>query len=394
MLYILCIFKIKHTLKLYHFIYFFATTWEQHKFEEIFNERREKTSFENEDILLSCAINGIFLNSELFDHFRGSSTIGYLKVKKNDLILSAQNLHLGNANVNLRFEHGIISPAYKVYDYIDCNPNFIQSWVKKDETKNFFLSATTEGASQCRKNIEWNTLNKQKLLIPKFKEQKKIGEFFKQLDNDITLHQRKLEKLGNIKKSMLEKMFPKDENKVPEIRFKGFNDDWEQYKLGEISNKVTTKNSSLKYLETFTNSAEYGIISQKDFFENNISKVEKLDRYYVVEPEDFVYNPRISINAPVGPINRNTLDRCGVMSPLYSVFKTHNIDNTYLEYFFKSNYWHSFMFFNGDSGARSDRFSIKDTVFMEMPIPYPNIYEQSKIGVFLKQLDNDITLHQ
>ena len=191
MLYILCIFKIKHTLKLYHFIYFFATTWEQHKFEEIFNERREKTSFENEDILLSCAINGIFLNSELFDHFRGSSTIGYLKVKKNDLILSAQNLHLGNANVNLRFEHGIISPAYKVYDYIDCNPNFIQSWVKKDETKNFFLSATTEGASQCRKNIEWNTLNKQKLLIPKFKEQKKIGEFFKQLDKDITLHQRK-----------------------------------------------------------------------------------------------------------------------------------------------------------------------------------------------------------
>ena len=180
----------------------------------------------------------------------------------------------------------------------------------------------------------------------------------------------------------------------PKIRFKGFNDDWEQYKLGEISNKVTTKNSSLKYLETFTNSAEYGIISQKDFFENNISKVEKLDRYYVVEPEDFVYNPRISINAPVGPINRNTLDRCGVMSPLYSVFKTHNIDNTYLEYFFKSNYWHSFMFFNGDSGARSDRFSIKDTVFMEMPIPYPNIYEQSKIGVFLKQLDNDITLHQ
>ena len=147
-------------------------------------------------------------------------------------------------------------------------------------------------------------------------------------------------------------------------------------------------------METFTNSAEYGIISQKDFFENNISKVEKLDRYYVVEPEDFVYNPRISINAPVGPINRNTLDRCGVMSPLYSVFKTHNIDNTYLEYFFKSNYWHSFMFFNGDSGARSDRFSIKDTVFMEMPIPYPNIYEQSKIGVFLKQLDNDITLHQ
>ena len=69
--------------------------------------------------MLSCAIDGMYLNSELFSHFRGSSNIGYLKVKKNDLILSAQNLHLGNCNVNLRFEHGIISPAYKVMSLLD-----------------------------------------------------------------------------------------------------------------------------------------------------------------------------------------------------------------------------------------------------------------------------------
>ena len=168
----------------------FTFAWEQREFQQLFVERREKTENEFEDTLLSCAINGMFLNSELFGHFRGSTTIGYLKVKKNDLILSAQNLHLGNANVNLRFEHGIISPAYKVYDIIDCDPKFIQSWVKKENTKNFFLAATTEGASQCRKNIEWDTLNKQRISVPKFDEQKKIGVFLEVLDHLITLHQR------------------------------------------------------------------------------------------------------------------------------------------------------------------------------------------------------------
>ena len=166
------------------------TSWEQRKFEDAFIERREKTVTENEDTLLSCAINGMFLNSELFGHFRGTTTIGYLKVKKNDLILSAQNLHLGNANVNLRFEHGIISPAYKVYDLNYCEPEFVQAWVKKEDTKNFFLAATTEGASQCRKNIEWDTLGKQTICMPAIKEQATIGSFFKCVDNLITLHQR------------------------------------------------------------------------------------------------------------------------------------------------------------------------------------------------------------
>ena len=174
----------------------YSLSWEQRKFDEAFIERRDKTEKENEDILLSCAINGMFLNSELFGHFRGTTTIGYLRVKKNDLILSAQNLHLGNANVNLRFEHGIISPAYKVYDLNNCNPEFVQSWVKRDDTKNFFLAATTEGASQCRKNIEWETLGKQTISMPSLDEQNWVGSFFKQLDNLITLHQRKWKRIN------------------------------------------------------------------------------------------------------------------------------------------------------------------------------------------------------
>ena len=182
-------------------------SWEQRKFGELFLEKRDKTEIEDEDILLSCAITGIYLNSELFSHFRGTSNIGYLKIKKNDLILSAQNLHLGNANVNLLFEHGIISPAYKVYELNKCDQYFVQSWVKKDSTKDFFLNATTEGASQCRKNIDWCILNNQLIAIPSLYEQISIGKLFHCLNHLITLHQSKLEKLQKIKKSMLESMF-------------------------------------------------------------------------------------------------------------------------------------------------------------------------------------------
>ena len=186
----------------------------------------------------------------------------------------------------------------------------------------------------------------------------------------------------------------KESKVVPNVRFKGFTDDWKQRKLSEIADKVTEKNAGLQYIETFTNSAEFGIISQRDFFDHDIAKMSSLGGYYIVRNDDFVYNPRISTSAPVGPINRNKLGRTGVMSPLYTVFRPHDVDITYLEYFFKSKYWNSFMNFNGDSGARSDRFSIKDSVFFEMPIPLPYIEEQRKIGDHLTQLDHLITLHQ
>ena len=104
--------------------------------------------------------------------------------------------------------------------------------------------------------------------------------------------------------------------KKPAIRFAGFTDAWEQRKLGEISDKVTEKNAGLQYVETLTNSAEFGVISQRDFFDHSISKIDSLDGYYIVRSEDFVYNPRISVTAPVGPVNRNKLGRNGVLSPL------------------------------------------------------------------------------
>ncbi|WP_368489670.1 restriction endonuclease subunit S [Clostridium sp. BJN0013] len=187
-----------------------------------------------------------------------------------------------------------------------------------------------------------------------------------------------------------------DKNKanVPKIRFPEFTDPWEQRKLGEISDKVTEKNTGNFYDETLTNSAEFGIVTQRDFFDKDISNAKNLNGYYVVQNDDFVYNPRISNFAPVGPIKRNKLARTGVMSPLYYVFRTHDIDKTYLEHYFDTTCWHSFMKLNGDSGARADRFAIKDSVFIEMPIPFPNLEEQKKIGKFFDTITILITLHQ
>ncbi|AZZ79538.1 type I restriction endonuclease subunit S (plasmid) [Lactococcus lactis subsp. lactis] len=233
-----------------------------------------------------------------------------------------------------------------------------------------------------------------KVMIPEESEQKMIGDMFEKLDDIIALHQRKLDLLKEQKKGYLQKMFPKNGAKVPELRFAGFADDWEQRKLGDISYKVKEKNKTGEFTETLTNSAEYGIINQRDFFDKDISNAKNLTGYYVVKNDDFVYNPRISNFAPVGPIKRNKLGRTGVMSPLYYVFRTHDIDKNYFEKYFDTVYWHRFMELNGDSGARADRFAIKDSVFVEMPIPYPTMDEQQKIGSFFKQLDDTIALHQ
>ena len=238
---------------------------------------------------------------------------------------------------------------------------------------------------------DWNLVSKTLFFVPtSIDEQALIGRYFRSIDNLITLHQRKLDKTKKLKKAFLNLIFGQ------KLRFRGFTDSWELRKLEEISNKVIEKNKDCKYTETFTNSAELGIISQRDFFDKDISNNENMNGYYVVRNGDFVYNPRVSTSAPVGPIKRNNLGRTGIMSPLYYIFHTHDIvDGRYLEYYFSSTKWHKFMKQNGDSGVRSDRLAIKDTTFIKMIIPIPSkMKEQRKVGIFFKLLDDTIILRQ
>ena len=187
----------------------------------------------------------------------------------------------------------------------------------------------------------------------------------------------------------------KEKRRVPKLRFPGFTEDWEQRKLSDISTKVTRKNINVHYTETLTNSAEQGIISQVDFFDKEISNKDNINGYYIVDNNDFIYNPRISTLAPVGPINRNKLNRTGIMSPLYTVFRSSNVDLGFLEWYFQSSHWHRYMKLKGDSGARADRIAIKDSTFFEMPIKIPvDIKEQVLIGETLEKFNQYITLHQ
>lgn len=174
----------------------------------------------------------------------------------------------------------------------------------------------------------------------------------------------------------------------PKIRFKGFEEEWNSCKLSDISEPVIDKNTRNNISEVLTNSATLGVISQRDYFSHDIAKQENICGYTIVSNDDFVYNPRISVSAPVGPISRNRLGRKGVMSPLYTIFRTHSVNKSFLEYFFKTSSWHNFMRFNGNSGARFDRFSIAIKDFYRMSIPFPNLEEQTEIAHFFDNLNN------
>jgi len=239
-------------------------------------------------------------------------------------------------------------------------------------------------------------LGNYKVYHPEIDEQSAIGSLFRTLDGLLASYKDNLANYQSLKATMLSKMFPKAGQTVPEIRLDGFKGKWEELQLSDICQKVTEKNKDNKFNETFTNSAEFGIINQRDFFEKDISNEKSLNTYYVVRNNDFVYNPRISNYAPVGPIKRNKLGRTGVMSPLYFVFRiiNSNIDLNFLETFFDTNTWHKFMKLNGDSGARADRFAIKDSVFLTMPIAFPSLPEQQAIGAYFSNFDNLINSHQ
>ncbi|MGP4950597.1 restriction endonuclease subunit S [Psychrobacter sp. T6-1] len=222
---------------------------------------------------------------------------------------------------------------------------------------------------------------------PTLKEQTKIATFLSTVDTKIDELTQKHELLTDYKKGMMQQIFSQ------KLRFKADDgsdfEDWDDITLGEISSKSLAKNKDESISEVLTNSATQGVIKQSDYFERDIVTTSNLKGYYVVEIGDFVYNPRISSQAPVGPIKRNK--QClGVMSPLYTVFTTNKGDINYLEYFFESSIWHDYVKSVSNSGARHDRMNIKNQDFFDMPILYPCLAEQTKIANFLTVIDQKI----
>ncbi|QYN48986.1 restriction endonuclease subunit S [Apibacter sp. ESL0432] len=179
---------------------------------------------------------------------------------------------------------------------------------------------------------------------------------------------------------------------TPELRFPEFVDEgeWEEKILGKLAKIIVKKNKDGLINNVFTNSAIDGIVDQRDYFDKDIANKNNLENYYIVEDGDYVYNPRISNIAPVGPISKNKTKKRGVLSPLYTVFRFTNKNNDFYEYYFKTIHWYSAIRKASNTGARFDRMSITDSVFMNIPILYPLPSEQQKIASCLSSLDEMI----
>ena len=171
----------------------------------------------------------MFLNTELFGHQRGASNKGYKKIKYGTMVLSTQNLHLGNANVNQRFEHGMVSPAYKTYDITGCSVDLIAQWIKSEAAKRFFYNATTVGASVCRRNVEWDTLYEQPLYLPCLDEQEKVAKFLAQLSDRINKQQQYVSALKKYKRGVVHELLSPEKCKLPGVT-------WTSSKIGDLGN--------------------------------------------------------------------------------------------------------------------------------------------------------------
>ena len=179
--------------------------------------------------------------------------------------------------------------------------------------------------------------------------------------------------------------------KRPKLRFPGFDEPWNTALLSDYFVKSTKKNSDGMISNVICNSAKQGLIPQREYFDKDIANSDNTNGYYIIESNDFVYNPRKSADAPYGPISSYQYPEAGIVSPLYLCFRAkREINPLYFEWYFRSSAWHRYIYMSGDSGARHDRVSIKDDVFFAMPINVPSAKEQERISLFLDAIERRI----
>ncbi len=250
-------------------------------------------------------------------------------------------------------------------------------WKKKDESTGV-------------PSLSKTAINEIDTLAPEEPEQKVIGSFFAEIDNLITLHQRKYDKLQNVKKSMLEKMFPKNGSDVPEIRFAGFTDAWEQHKLGEVGNIVTGSTPSTAVAEYYSSD---GIpwVTPTDIFENITNNTAKKLSVKGQQAGRVVPQNTILVTC-IASIGKNTM--LGTMGSFNQQINglTPNEDK-YCPYFLltESALWSAQM---KRSAAAGTMQIVNRTEFSEQRTMIPTLPEQHQIGAFFCNLDTLITLHQ
>ena len=243
----------------------------------------------------------------------------------------------------------------------------------------------SQATNSANKNISQSVLENLTFEIPSKDEQKQIGEFFSNLDNLITLHQRKLEDLRILKKSMLQKMFPSEGNSVPEVRFPEFTAAWEQRKFGDVFEEYSEKNH--EDLPPLTIVQGSGTIPREESGRDIKYDKSSLNNYKLVNPGDFILHLR-SFEGGLEVANSQ-----GIVSPAYHIFRGIRTDSRFYYPFFRSHDFINILLKPHVYGIRDGK-SIDVEGMKSIKIPYPDFDEQKRIGDFFDHLDNAITLHQ
>jgi len=353
--------------------------------------------------MMITANNGFIEQSEryAFDN-AGESLKKYILLQKGELAYNhgASKLRpFGSCFALTTAESARIPFVYHCFSAENKNAEFLSIELNGSEVESQLRKIVSSGARMDGLlNISFDEYSTVTVLLPDIKEQEHIADFFRNLDHLITLHQRKFDKLQVLKKAMLEKMFPKNGSSVPEIRFKGFTDAWEQRKLGEVVERITRKNENLESTLPLTISAQYGLIDQNEFFDKRIASKD-VSGYFLVRNGEFAYNKSTSSDAPWGAIKRLDRYESGVLSTLYIVFKIldeRKTSSDYIVTYYNTDLWHKGIQAIAAEGARNHGLlNVAPADFFETNLTMPKDYaEQQQIGSFFQMLDHLITLHQ
>lgn len=311
------------------------------------------------------------------------------EVRENDLIVNITFAWEGAiALVRPEDDGGLVSHRFPTYRFDEKNVTYkFFPYVIEDRRFRKKLELISPGGAGRNRVLSKSEFLKLEYSFPTLPEQKKIAAFLSAVDEKLAALRKKRDLLIEYKRGVMQQIFSRA------VRFKRQDGNdfpkWEVRKLCDIAERRTIKNSRLGNTRVLTNSAVHGVIDQGEYFDKEIANGENLGGYYIVENGDFVYNPRISVSAPVGPIKRNNLGT-GVMSPLYSIFRIYVGCAKFYEQYFESDCWHEYMKSVANYGARHDRIAVNTSDFMAMPLPWPHPDEQGKIADFLRALDMKI----
>ena len=370
----------------------FSDAWEQRKFSDITFPAGEK----NKDNLPleSYSItneHGFVPQDEKFENggtMREADKRMYYIVSPNSFAYNPARINVGSIGYQNIGKNVIVSSLYEVFKTSeDVDDRLLWHWFKSSGFQKLIMQLQEGGV---RLYFYYDKLCMGEVSLPSLDEQRKIGKLFDTLDNLITLHQRKFEKLTNVKKSMLEKMFPQNGSSYPEIRFKGFTDPWEQRKLGELGT-ITTGNTPSTSIPDYYSDDGIVWVTPTDICENiTFESARKLSD--LGQQVGRVVPKNTILVTCIASIGKNTmLGNTGSFNQQINGLTPN--ENKYDPYFLltESALWSAKMKGSAASGTMQ---IVNRTEFSELKTWLPSLIEQQAIGAFFKQLDNLITLHQ